>query len=114
MKKRIQLILFIFAISFLTSCTSIQKINNFFTISNGIVLPKTITGTVKTYSVNEKGTVEILGQKNINDMHWLYVECGYWSGCYMRCQGQVDSCKKVARGSKIEVEYILSRSGWRK
>ena len=51
MKKTIGLTLIVFAVSFLTSCAS-----------NGLVLPKTIPGTIKTYTVNQEGTVEILGQ----------------------------------------------------
>jgi hypothetical protein len=101
MKKRMGLILMIFAISFLTSCAT-----------NGIILPKTIQGEVKTYIVNDEGTVEILGQDMlIEPMHWLYVECDHWSGCYMRCQGKVKSCKKVAIDSKLDVDYIFSDTG---
>jgi hypothetical protein len=114
MKKIMELVIIIFAISFLTSCSSIQKINNFFTIENGIVLPNAAPGTAKYFSINEKGTVEITGQHRITDTHWLYVKCDYWSGCYMRCQGQIDSCKQVAKDSQIEIEYILSRPGWQK
>ena len=118
MKERMKLVLIVFAIAFLTSCASMEKsiqtLNDFFTINNGIVLPKTTSGAVKTYSINDNGTVEILGQEMIKDTHWLYVKCDYWSGCYMRCQGQIDSCKRVAKNSQIQVEYIFSRSGWRK
>ena len=118
MKKRMELVLIIFTISFLTSCASmqnsIQNLNNFFTIDNGIVLPKTTSGGIKTYTIDEKGTVKILGQEMINDTHWLYVTCDHWSGCYMRCQGQIGSCKTVAKNSQIQVEYIFSRSAWRK
>ena len=105
MKKNMSLILMFFAITFLTSCAS----NGTFNPSNGILVPKN-PGSLKNYSVNDKGTVEILGQKNITDMHWMYVECDYWSGCYMRCQGKIDSCKQVATDSK----YIHSRPGWQR
>ena len=88
----------VFAVFFLTSCTS-----------NSTTLPKTLQEMVKTYTVNDKGTVEILGQDmTIEPMHWLYVKCDHWSGCYMRCQGKVKSCKKVATDSKLEVDYIQS------
>ena len=98
MKKRMGLTLLVFAIFFLTSCTS-----------NSIILPKTLQGMVKTYTVNDKGTVEILGQDMTTEpMHWLYVECDHWSGCYMRCQGKVKSCKKVVIDYKLDVVYIFS------
>ena len=93
-----ELILIIFVISFLTSCAS-----------NGIALHKTIPGAVKTYTVNQQGTVEILGQDmRTQPTHWLYIRCNHWSGCYMRCQGEIKSCKKVARDSNFLVDYVGS------
>ena len=98
MKKRMGLTLIVFTIFFLTSCAS-----------NSIILLKTLHGMVKTYTVNDKGTVEILGQDMTTEpMHWLYVECDHWSGCYMRCQGKVQSCKKVATDYKLDVDHIFS------
>jgi hypothetical protein len=104
MKKTLGLILIFFAISFLTSCAS-----------NDIVIPKTIPGDVKTYAVNDGGTVEMLGQDMTTELkHWLYVRCNHWSGCYMRCQGEINSCKKVAKDSNFKVGYIVSPSGSKK
>jgi len=101
MKKRIRLILMFFVIFSLTSCTS-----------NTLILPKTLHAIVKTYTVNDKGTVEILGQDMTTEpMHWLYVECDHWSGCYMRCQGKVKSCKKVVIDYKLDVDHIFSDNG---
>ena len=104
MKKRMGLTLIVIAIFFLTSCAS-----------NSIILPKTLhalQGVVKTYTVNDKGTVEILGQDMTTEpMHWLYVECDHWSGCYMRCQGKVKSCKKVVIDYKLDVDHIFSDNG---
>ena len=98
MKKGMELILIIFVISFLNSCAS-----------NGTALHKTIPGAVKTYTVNQKGTVEILGQDmKAQSKHWLYIRCNHWSGCYMRCQGEIKSCKKVARDSNFLVGYVGS------
>ena len=93
-----ELILIIFVISFLNSCAS-----------NGTALHKTIPGAVKTYTVNQKGTVEILVQDmKAQPKHWLYIRCNHWSGCYMRCQGEIKSCKKVARDSNFLVGYVGS------
>ena len=98
MKKAIELTLIVFVVSFLTSCAS-----------NGIVLSKTIPGAVKTYTVNQKGTVEILVQDmKAQPKHWLYIRCNHWSGCYMRCQGEIKSCKKVAKDSEFLVGYVVS------
>ena len=98
MKKKIKLILFVFAISFLISCAG-----------QTTVLPKSIPGTVKIYTVNDQGTVEIIDQNmNVEPKHWLYISCNHWSGCYMRCQGKLKSCKKVARDSNFEVDYTYT------
>lgn len=104
MKRGMLLIFIVLAISFLSSCAS-----------NGIVLPKTVPGAVKTYTVNSEGTVEMLGQDMLTQpKHWLYVRCNHWSGCYMRCQGEINSCKKVAKDSKFEVDYVVSPTGNRR
>jgi hypothetical protein len=101
MKKRMRLILMVFAIFFLTSCTS-----------NSIILPNTLHGMVKSYTVSDNGTVEILGQNMTTEpMHWLYIECDHWSGCYMRCQGKVNSCKKVVINYKLDLNNIFSDNG---
>ena len=101
MKKRKTLLLMFFAVFFLTSCTP-----------NSIIVPNTLHGMVKTYTVNDEGTVEILGQDMTTEpMHWLYIECDHWSGCYMRCQGKVKSCKKVVIDYKLDVDHIFSDNG---
>ena len=98
MKKTIGLTLIVFAVSFLTSCAS-----------NGLVLPKTIPGTIKTYTVNQEGTVEILGQDiKTKPTHWLYVQCDHWSGCYMRCQGPIKTCKSIATKSGLDIAYVVT------
>ena len=98
MKKKMGLILMVFTVSFLTACAS-----------KGNLVAKNL-GAANNYSVNDKGTVEILDQKRITDTHWMYVECDHWSGCYMMCQGLLDSCKQVLKDYK----YINSRPGWQK
>jgi hypothetical protein len=101
MKKILGLTLIVFAISFLSACAS-----------NDLVLPKTIAGDVKTYTVNDQGTVEMLGQDmKTAKKHWLYVRCNHWSGCYMRCQGEINSCKKVAKDAQLKVDYVVSPDG---
>ena len=94
----------IFALFFLTSCTSTETI-----------APKAFSGSAEIFKVNNAGTVVVKGYNKEQPMHWVFVECeNQLRGCYMRCQGQIDSCKRVAKNSQIEVEYIFSRSGWRK
>ena len=98
MKRGLELTLILFAISFLASCAS-----------NTIVLPKRVQGAVKTYTVNPQGTVEILGKDmKLEPQHWLFVQCDHWSGCYMRCQGPIKTCKSIATKSGLDIAYVLS------
>ena len=104
MKKRIVFMVTVLAIFFLTSCSSTQT-----------VVPKAFPGSAELFKVNNAGTVVVKGNNKDQPMHWVFVECeNQLRGCYMRCQGQIDSCKRVAKNSQIQVEYIFSRSGWRK
>lgn len=102
MKNKVRLILMVFAVSFLTSCAS-----------NSGVLSNISPGAEKNLTVtNDAGTVEITGQDMTTEStHWLYVECDHWSGCYMRCQGKINSCKKVTTDYKLDVDYTFSQVG---
>jgi hypothetical protein len=101
MEKRMGLVLMIFAIYFLSSCAS-----------HDVIIPSATQKQMKTYTVNEQGTVIIKGQSELLDsMHWLYVECNHWSGCYMRCKGKMKSCRKVANYFNLEVNYHFSDAG---
>lgn len=101
MTKKMQSVLLVFTILFLTSCGY-----------HGMVLLKPTPGADKTYSVTDSGTVEILGQDmKTEPTHWIYVDCEHWSGCFMRCQGKIQSCKNVATGSNLTVDHIMSRAG---
>ncbi len=92
-----KLILVVFAVSFLTSCAS-----------NSVILQKTIPGDEKTFATTDTGTVEVIGQDMTTEsMHWLFAQCDHWSGCYMRCQGKTNFCKKVTTDFKLNVLYSL-------
>ena len=90
----------IFVLFFLTSCAS-----------NGTVVPRAFPGSAEIFKVNDEGTVEVKGYDMTDQpKNWVFVRCKYWSGCYMRCQGKIDSCKQVATDSK----YIHTRPGWQR
>ena len=54
-------------------------------------------------------TVEIIGQGKNKLSHWLYLNCDYIFGCYMRCEGPVNSCIEVANIGKFEIKYIMTK-----
>jgi hypothetical protein len=97
MNKRIIFVGAIFTIFFLTSCTS----------SNRAIVPKEFPGSAKMYKLDDKGNVEVKGyDMRDQDMHWVFVRCDYWSGCYLRCQGPINKCKNIAEKSGLKVSYI--------
>ncbi len=98
MRTVVKLTLMISAISLLTSCTFTRT-----------VPPKPIPGAVKIYTINQEETVEILNQDiKIEPKNWLYIRCNHWSGCYMRCQGKIKSCKTVTTNSGYMVDHVVS------
>ena len=96
MVKRSVLLEAIFALFFLTSCAS-----------NGTMVAKAFPGSAEIFKVSDDGTVEVKGY-DLKDqpMHWVFVRCDYWSGCYMRCQGPAKTCKSIATKSDLKFSYI--------
>ena len=96
MNKGLLLIGVILALFILTSCAS-----------NETVVPKSFPGADKIYSVKNDGTLEVKGyDMKSQPIHWVFVQCTYWSGCYMRCQGPVKTCKNIAEKFNLSVSYI--------
>ena len=90
------LLVVILAFFILTSCAS-----------NETVVLKLFPGADKIYSVKNDGTLEVKGYgMKSQPIHWLFVQCAYWSGCYMRCQGPVKSCRNIAKKFNLSVSYI--------
>ena len=54
-------------------------------------------------------TVEILAQEKNELSHWLYLRCNYIFGCYMRCEGPINSCMEVATLAKFDMKYIVTK-----
>ena len=75
--------------------------------SNGTAVPKAFPGSAEIFKVNDEGTVEVKGF-DIKDqsLHWVFVRCDYWSGCYMLCQGPAKTCKSIAIKSDLDFIYI--------
>ena len=58
---------------------------------------------------DDEKTVKIINQEKNKFTHWLYLSCDYVFGCFMRCQGPVKSCIKVANYAKFDIEYIVTK-----
>ena len=98
MNKGIVLIGAISALLIFTSCAS-----------NHAAVPKAFPGSPEIFKVNNKGTVEVKGDNLKNQpMHWVFVNCNHWSGCYMRCQGPAKTCKSIAKKSGLKISHILT------
>ena len=71
---------------------------------------KPFEGSSKIFKVNAKGTVEVKSN-SLKDqrMHWVFVRCAHWSGCYMRCQGPIKTCRSIAKKSDLKITHTLTR-----
>ncbi len=53
------------------------------------------------------GTV-VVTEKTDPMVHWIFVKCDHWAGCYVRCEGSKNHCRKVA--AAVEPERHLEFS----
>ena len=98
MNKGIVLLGAISALFLFTSCAS-----------NHAGVPKAFPGSPEIFNVNNEGTVEVKVDNLKNQpIHWVFVNCNHWSGCYMRCQGPIKTCKSIAKKSSLDISHILS------
>lgn len=87
-------------IAFLLSCCA----------SNPTAVPKPFEGSSKIFKVSSNGTVKVKAT-NLKDppMHWVFVTCAHWSGCYIRCQGPVLTCKSITKKSGLQISHTITR-----
>jgi len=100
MRKKIIFLGLVVSIFYLSSCSAI------------LIEPEGSIGSVDyriTSTNSGEKTVEILGQEKNELSNWLYLSCDYIFGCYMRCEGPVSSCMKVATLGKFDMKYIMTK-----
>ena len=98
MHKGIVLLGAISALFIFTSCAS-----------NHAATPKAFPGSPEIFNVNNEGTVEVKVDNIKNQpIHWVFVNCNHWSGCYMRCQGPAKTCKNIAKKSGLKISHVLT------
>ena len=100
MRKKIIFLGLVVSIFYLSSCSTI------------LIKPEGSIGSVNYRVTGEnqsEKTVEIIAQEKNELLHWLYLNCDYIFGCYMRCEGPLNSCMKVATLSKFDMKYIMTK-----
>ena len=88
------------SIFYLNSCSAI------------LIKPEGSIGSVNYRITGENHSekiVEIIPQEKNEFSHWLYLNCDYIFGCYMRCEGPINSCMKVATLGKFDMKYIMTK-----
>ena len=77
--------------------------------SNPPAVPRAFEGSSKIFEVSSNGTVQVK-ISNLKDqpVHWIFVRCAHWSGCYMQCQGPVKTCKRIAKKLDLKINHILT------
>jgi len=63
-----------------------------------------------TGETEREKTVEIINQEKNKLFHWLYLNWNYIFGCYMRCEGPINSCIKAASVGQFDIKYIVSKT----
>ena len=99
MKKNIFLGL-ILSVFYLSSCSYL------------LIQPEDSIENVSYRIINDKEnvkTVKIIGQEENKSSHWIYLSCDFIFGCYMRCEGPIKSCMKVATLGKFKMKYIMTK-----
>ena len=77
--------------------------------SNSPVVPRHFEGSSKIFEVSSNGTVKVkISNLKNQPVHWVFVRCAHWSGCYMQCQGPVMTCKSIAIKSGLKISHILT------
>ena len=56
------------------------------------------------YTIVDETTV--VAQSN-NGRQWIYVDCDYWAGCFMRCDGASNQCRQLAKDSKFSILSVF-------
>ena len=49
----------------------------------------------------------VVGKHDNGGRQWIYVDCDYWAGCFMRCDGASSQCKQLAKDSKFSILSIF-------
>ena len=100
MRKKIIFLGLVVSIFYLSSCSTI------------LIKPEGSIGSVNYRVTGEnqsEKTVEIIAQGKNKLSHWLYLSCDYIFGCYMRCEGPINSCMKVATLGKFDMKYVVTK-----
>jgi hypothetical protein len=100
MKQNIVFLNLILSVIYLSSCSAIS------------IKPKGLINDVNyrvIKRINGERTVKIISQVKSESLHWVYLNCNYIFGCYMSCEGPVNSCMKVAALNNFQMKYIMTR-----
>ena len=100
MRKKIIFLGLVVSIFYLSSCSTI------------LIKPESSIGDVNYRITGENQSekiVEIIAQGKNKLSHWLYLSCDYIFGCYMRCEGPINSCMEVATLTKFGMKYIVTK-----
>ena len=97
MKSKIIFLSLVFITFYLSACSTV------------LIKPKEPIENFNYKINNAKNTVKIINQKSRDrGLHWIYLKCDYIFGCYMRCEGPINSCMKVATLSNYQIRYITT------
>ena len=65
--------------------------------------PGELVSAINFKIIDETTVVE----KSDNGRQWIYVDCDYWAGCFMRCDGASNQCKQLAKDSHFSILSVF-------
>ena len=65
--------------------------------------PGELVSDVNYEIVNETTVVA----ESDNGRQWIYIDCNYWAGCFMRCDGSSSQCNQLAKDSNFSILSIF-------
>jgi len=65
--------------------------------------PGELVSNINYKIVDETTVVE----ESQNGRQWIYVDCDYWAGCFMRCDGASNQCKQLAQDSNFSILSVF-------
>ena len=85
----------------------VKQIDDF--VDKGYPKPERASGTLVSNIEHDviDGTAVIEDRaKHSSSSWWVDVECDHWAGCFMRCDGPKQQCRKLAEVSNFSVIFI--------
>ncbi|HAX45212.1 MAG TPA: hypothetical protein DCX78_00075 [Nitrospina sp.] len=74
--------------------------------SSGCLYPKAekVPGSMVSDIVYEVvDDTAVVEERRLSSRWWVNVDCDYWAGCFMRCDGSEKQCRQLAQDAQFKI-----------